>query len=87
MQAIETAGRTPVNLVVTAITLPEESGLTVITRLRSLCEGLLFIAIADESEPQCNLNAARAFGAAQVLRTPVQPRMLLACVEDLLGTN
>jgi CheY-like chemotaxis protein len=84
-QAIDAIERLSVDLVITGITMPEASGLVVISTLRRRFPQLKFVALARGTEPRCNTSAARAFGASHVLANPVDPAELLGVVRELLG--
>jgi CheY-like chemotaxis protein len=84
-QAIAAVEQSSFDLVITGITMPKASGLVVISTLRRRFPRLKFIAVAQENEPRCNANAARAFGAALVLTQPLDPEELLAVVEETLS--
>ena len=84
-EALTFAEEISADLVILNITMPEASGLEVISVLRPRHPRMSFIAVARPDEPSCNVNAARKFGAVSVLVKPFDGRDLLDSVRDALA--
>jgi CheY-like chemotaxis protein len=69
-----------IDLVITDMVMPEQSGIEVINRLRTLDPRLPVIAITGD--PQTMKDAALNAGAAAVLNKPLEEKQLLRAVED-----
>ena len=78
--------RTPADLVITDIVMPEKEGLEVVRALRDTHPPVKIIAIsgAGPHEGGDYLALARLMGAAKVLQKPFTNALLIAAVNDLL---
>ena len=86
-QALEWLDRNPADLLVTAITMSEASGLVVLATHRPRSPRVKFILLADARESKSTIEAAKRLGADRVLVKPVDTRELLACVREVVGES
>ena len=77
--------KTPIDLVITDIFMPDCDGLDVIRRLRRLHPSLKILAISGGSGTMDYLREATALGATRVLYKPFVMPTLLRTVGDLLA--
>lgn len=77
----------PVDLVITDIIMPNESGISVIDKLKSACPAIKIIAISGGSagDQQSFLRMAKVLGAVSTIQKPLKAEGLLAVVEKALA--
>jgi CheY-like chemotaxis protein len=77
------------DLIITDIMMPEKDGLEVIQEVRRLSPELPVIAISGGMKGGLTsfLPHAKIFGAERVIEKPVPLTVLLAAVQELLGTS
>lgn len=78
--------RTPVDLVITDVLMPNVDGIETICRIRKVNSTVPVVAISGghEIEPEYYLRIASALGAARTLLKPFGSDQLFACVDGLL---
>ncbi|MGQ0812195.1 MAG: response regulator [Nitrospiraceae bacterium] len=87
-EALRCYARTPVDLVITDIMMPEKDGLEIIKALRRHSTHPKIVAITGGLKDDCfALEAATFLGAEGILTKPVQIRRLLKIVRELLGSR
>jgi two-component system, chemotaxis family, chemotaxis protein CheY len=73
------------DLVVTDIVMPRQDGLGLVAGLRAQWPAARIIAMSGGGAPRgCHLTAARALGAAEVLRKPFSPGEIVVAARRLL---
>ncbi len=79
--------RTPIDLVITDIIMPDMEGLEVILSLKREFPGVKIIAISGRSfkKPNDYLRIAGKFGANYTLAKPFECREMLMAVRNLMG--
>ncbi|MDP6689020.1 MAG: response regulator [Alphaproteobacteria bacterium] len=71
------------DLVITDIIMPGMDGIETVRELIRLYPGLKIIAIS--AHKKVYLDAAKTFGAMEILAKPFTPEALIGCVENCLG--
>jgi CheY-like chemotaxis protein len=84
-QGVNSFRKAPTDLVITDIYMPDRDGLDVIESLLRTCPTLKIIAISGASGTMDYLNAAKAAGAACVLRKPFIISTVLTAIAKLLS--
>lgn len=72
-------------LVLTDMVMPGRGGLSLISSLKEVDPGAAIIAISGRSRVQ--LEASTVFGASAVLVKPIEPDVLLAAIDDVMGSG
>jgi len=85
--AMELAGRTKVDLIITDIYMPEKDGLEVIHEASRICPGLPVLAVSSATGTKDMLRTARILGASSTLQKPFSRQSLLQAVSEALGTR
>ena len=83
-EALETFLAQRIHLVVTDMVMPGRDGLGLISALREVDPRAEIIAISGKSRGQ--LEASKVFGARKVLEKPIERQVLLAAVEEVVGS-
>ena len=85
-EGVDLFQRTPVDLVITDIIMPEKDGIETIMDMKRVNPGLKVIAISGggRSEPENYLNSARLLGADRTIRKPFTNEEILEAVRSLL---
>jgi len=83
-QALHSALRDPVDLVITDLVMPEQEGIETIRALRREAPGIAIIAISGAFGGQF-LKVAQAMGANAVLAKPVSANQLMKTVNEVLA--
>ena len=86
-EALQVLGRTPIDLVVTDIVMPEKEGIETITTMRKKYPGLRIIAMSGKGSGDfaLYLEMAGEFGADAALPKPFSRAQILEAVESLVG--
>jgi len=87
VEALREFQRSPADLILTDILMPEKEGLGLITDMRKTNPDVKIIAISGGGHnisPGCNLELARMFGAHMTFQKPLDIDALLRCIADLL---
>lgn len=81
--------RTPVDLVITDIIMPEKEGLETIREMKKLRPDLKIIAMSGGGKVSSDnyLNTATIFGASRTLTKPFSQKQMVAAVRELLGED
>lgn len=82
-EALETFLSQRIHVVVTDMVMPGRGGLGLISALREIDPRAEIIAISGKSRVQ--LEASKVFGARTILAKPVDPRDLVAAVDEAVG--
>jgi DNA-binding response OmpR family regulator len=82
--------RSPADLVITDIVMPEKDGIETITDLKRHHPGVKVIAISGgdrrpENVSRTYLNSAKLLGANRIMQKPIENADILAAVHDLLN--
>ena len=79
--------KTPVDLVITDIIMPEKEGLETIREMKRLRSDLKIIAMSGGGKISADnyLNTAKIFGASRVMGKPFSQKQMVSAVQDLLG--
>lgn len=85
-EALRLADRTPFDLLITDIVMPEVDGLETIIGMRQRQPAIPIVAMSERLRGSLDfLSAARAFGADAILRKPVDEGTLLEAVAECLA--
>lgn len=84
--AMELQRKTPADLVITDLIMPEQEGLETISRLKKDFKGIKIIAISGGGRigPEAYLPAALELGADRVFAKPFDIKSVLTAVNELL---
>ncbi len=85
-QGMRQQRKTPADLVITDLIMPEQEGLETISRMRKEFAGIKIIAISGGGRigPEAYLPAARELGADRVFCKPFDVQELVTAVKELL---
>jgi len=83
-EGLHIQARSPADLVITDIYMPDKEGLEVIRTLRSHRPRVPVIAISGRPDLMSALFLAKRLGAVKTLEKPFEPKELLAAVEVAL---
>lgn len=85
--AMEVQRKTPADLVITDLIMPEQEGLETISQLKQECPELKIIAVSGGGRigPDAYLPAALELGADRVFSKPFEIESVLEAVKELLG--
>ena len=85
--ALEQLGRTPTDLVITDIIMPEKEGIETIRDIRDACPGAKIIAISGGGRIGNTdfLRIARQLGASDVIAKPLDPDHFINIVRERLA--
>ena len=86
-EGLELFKKTPVDLVITDIIMPEKEGLETIREMKRLRSDLKIIAMSGGGKISADnyLNTAKIFGASRVMAKPFSQKQMVSAVQDLLG--
>ena len=79
--------KTPFDLVITDIIMPEKEGLETIREMKRLCSDLKIIAMSGGGKISINnyLGTAKIFGATKILEKPFTRKEMVSAVRELIG--
>ncbi len=80
-KAMEMVVRTPVDLIITDIYMPEKDGLEVIADARKWCPKTPILAVSGAVGEKDMLSAAKFLGASYTLQKPFSKQQLLFLIE------
>ena len=86
-EGLELYKRTPVDLVITDIIMPEKEGLETIREMRRIRSDLKIIAMSGGGKISSDnyLDTAKIFGASKILGKPFSQKQIVSAVQELLG--
>lgn len=88
-EALEAFKKTPSDLVITDIIMPEKNGIEMIFQFKCEHPGVKIIAISGGGMllPQDYLNMARSAGVSHTFKKPFDPDKMLDAVKEILGQS
>ncbi len=89
MEGLKLNRERPADLIITDIIMPEKEGIETIRELKKEFPDVKIIAMSGGGRigPDSYLKMARGLGASQTLKKPVDLKVLIAAVNDLLGAS
>lgn len=86
MEGLEMFKRSPSDLVITDIIMPEKEGLETIREMKRLHSGLKIIAMSGGGKITADnyLQTAKLFGASRILEKPFTQQQMVESVKDLI---
>lgn len=86
-QAVRSHRRSPADLIITDIVMPEQEGIETIMQIRQSSPAVPIIAISGggHETPEKYLKLARSLGATRTFAKPVDREEMLCAVENLLA--
>jgi DNA-binding NtrC family response regulator len=85
MEGLELFKKSPSDLVITDIIMPEKEGLETIREMKSLQSGLKIIAMSGGGKITADnyLQTAKLFGASRIIEKPFTQQQMVQAVKDL----
>jgi DNA-binding NtrC family response regulator len=85
MEGLELFKKSPTDLVITDIIMPEKEGLETIREMKRLQSGLKIIAMSGGGKITADnyLQTAKLFGASRILEKPFTQQQMVEAVKDL----
>jgi len=89
MEGLELFKKSPTDLVITDIIMPEKEGLETIREMKRLQSGLKIIAMSGGGKITADnyLQTAKFFGASRILEKPFTQQQMVEAVKDLTGES
>jgi CheY-like chemotaxis protein len=79
-EGMKLAARTPVDLIITDMYMPDKDGLEVIAEAQKVCPKVPVLAVSSACGTKDVLHAARLLGATRTLQKPFSKQQLLEAV-------
>lgn len=85
--ALRLQAENPADLIVTDIIMPDKEGLETIMEMKRLFPAVKIIAMSGggRNEPKDYLNLAQKLGAAKCFAKPIERKVLISAVKELIG--
>ena len=89
MEGLELFKKSPTDLVITDIIMPEKEGLETIREMKRLQSGLKIIAMSGGGKITADnyLQTAKLFGASRILEKPFTQQQMVAAVKELTNES
>ncbi|UCG28219.1 MAG: response regulator [Bacteroidales bacterium] len=86
-EGIDLYNKSPVDLIITDIVMPEKEGLETIVDIKSKHPEIKIIAISGggRMDPREYLEPAKHFGASKILKKPFNQKEIVSAVKELIG--